>query len=142
MRRLELTNLIISPRLKWNINLLVKKAFLIFSWGVKLQQWRQMESQSPVFCKKNAHKNFSNFTGKNLCWSLFLIKVACQGLQKKSCTCFPENFVKFLRTAIFRNICKSKSSRKIKTYLLPIPFIVNHNVGKIWIIVNYFFPRL
>ena len=83
MRRLELTNLIIRLRLKWNINLLVKKAFLIFSWGVKLQQWRQMESQSPVFCKKNAHKNFTNFTGKNLCWSLFLIKVACQGLQKK-----------------------------------------------------------
>ena len=27
-----------------------------------------------VFCKKRCSKNFANFTGKHLCWSLFLIK--------------------------------------------------------------------
>ena len=28
-----------------------------------------------VFCKKDALKNFANFTGKQLCWSIFLIKL-------------------------------------------------------------------
>ena len=28
-----------------------------------------------VFCKKCALKSFANFTGKHLCWSLFLIKL-------------------------------------------------------------------
>ena len=28
-----------------------------------------------VFCKKGILKNFANFTGKHLCWSLFLIKL-------------------------------------------------------------------
>ena len=27
-----------------------------------------------VFCKKGVLKSFTNFTGKHLCWSLFLIK--------------------------------------------------------------------
>ena len=28
-----------------------------------------------VFFKKDVLKNFANFTGKHLCWSLFLIKL-------------------------------------------------------------------
>ena len=27
-----------------------------------------------MFCKKRCFKNFANFTGKHLCWSLFLLK--------------------------------------------------------------------
>ena len=35
--------------------------------------------QSPeVFCKKSVLKNFANFKGKHLCWSLFLIKLRPQ----------------------------------------------------------------
>ena len=34
------------------------------------------QNQPPeVFCKKGVLKNFANFTGKHLCWSLFLIKL-------------------------------------------------------------------
>ena len=37
---------------------------------------RYLQKQPPeVFCKKNALKDFTNFTEKDLCWSLFLIKL-------------------------------------------------------------------
>ena len=35
-----------------------------------------LQKQPPeVFCKKGVLKNFANFTGKHLCWSLFIIKL-------------------------------------------------------------------
>ena len=34
-----------------------------------------------VLCKKIVFKNFAIFTGKHLCWSLFLIKLQTSGLQ-------------------------------------------------------------
>ena len=46
----------------------------------------QIRSSRPeVFCKKGAFKNFSKFTGENLCLSLFFNKAAC----RKTC-----NFIK------------------------------------------------
>ena len=42
------------------------------------------EIQKPpleVCCKKVVLKNFVNFIGKHLCWSLFLIKLQGSGLQ-------------------------------------------------------------
>ena len=36
----------------------------------------KIQKQPPgVFCKKRCCKNVANFTGKHLCWSLFLIKL-------------------------------------------------------------------
>ena len=32
-------------------------------------------SRPEMFCKKGVLKNFAIFTGKHLCWSLFLIKL-------------------------------------------------------------------
>ena len=32
-------------------------------------------SHHRCFCKKGVLKSFANFTGKHLCWSLFLIKL-------------------------------------------------------------------
>ena len=54
-----------------------------------------------MFCKKDALRRFTKFTGKHLCQSLFFNKVA--GLLKKGLwyKCFPVNFVKFLRTSFF-----------------------------------------
>ena len=49
-------------------------------------------------------KNFAKFTGKHLCWSLFLIKLQASGnfikkrIQHRR---FPLNIEKFLRTAFF-----------------------------------------
>ena len=65
-------------------------------------------SLSQVFCKKRVLKNFTKFTGKNQCQSLFFDKVANLRpailLKKKKKIwhrCFPVNFVKFLRTPFF-----------------------------------------
>ena len=55
-------------------------------------------------------KKLANFTGKHLCWSLFVIKLQFFSLQffKKRLQhkCFPVKFEKLLRTPILKNICK------------------------------------
>ena len=57
-----------------------------------------------VFCKKGVPWNFTKFTGKHLCQSLFFnkIKLHTSGLLKKRLwhRCFPVNFAKFLRTSL------------------------------------------
>ena len=59
-----------------------------------------------VFCRKGFLRNFGKFTGKHLCHSLFLSKVA--GLKPATLlkkrlwhSCFAVNFAKFLRTPFF-----------------------------------------
>ena len=56
---------------------------------------------------KGVLKNFTKFTGKHLCESLFFDKVSGYRpttlLKKRLCHwCFPVNFVKFLRTPFFK----------------------------------------
>ena len=63
-------------------------------------------SHSEVFCKKGVLRNFTKFTGKHLCQSLFCSKVAGQRSatlfkNRRWQRCFPENFVKFLRTPFY-----------------------------------------
>ena len=59
-----------------------------------------------LFCKKGVLRNFANFTGKHLCWSLFLIELqeVCsfskKGLRHR---CFPVEFTKSLRTPNFKS---------------------------------------
>ena len=65
-------------------------------------------SRPKVFCKKGVLRNFTKFTGIHLCQSLFFNKVAgfrSATLLKKRLwhRCFPENFVKFLRTPFLQN---------------------------------------
>ena len=59
-----------------------------------------------VFCRKwCSYKNFANFTGKGLCWSVILIKVVKNFVEKRlQHRCFPLKFAKFLRTPISKNI--------------------------------------
>ena len=59
--------------------------------------------------KKGVLKNFAKFTGKHLCQSLFLNKVAglrSATLFQKSLwhRCLPVNFAKLLRTPLLQNI--------------------------------------
>ena len=61
-----------------------------------------------VFCKKGVLGNFTKFTGRHLCISLFLNEVAglrSATLLKKrlSHRSFPVNFAKFLRTSFLQN---------------------------------------
>ena len=65
----------------------------------------------PLFTKqppKAILKNFTIYTGKHLCWCLFLIKFeTCNAVKKRlQLRCFPVNIAKFLRTPILKNICK------------------------------------
>ena len=65
-----------------------------------------------MFYKKAVLKNFSIFTGKHLCWSLFSIKLqACNFIyifikKRLRYRCFPVNITNFLRPPILKNICK------------------------------------
>ena len=63
-----------------------------------------------MFCKKGVLRNLTKFTGKHLCQSLFLNKVAGLWHALRHATllkkrlwheCFPVNFVKFLRTPFY-----------------------------------------
>ena len=96
-----------------------------------------VQKQPPeVLCKKKFLKNFANFTGKHLRWSLFLeslgwslwgilriktperphwclsgvftVNFRPATLLKKILQhrCFPVRFAKFLRTPFLKNICK------------------------------------
>ena len=59
-----------------------------------------MGSSCPeVFCEKGVLKNFTKFTGKHLCQSLFFNKVKKLLLKRRLWQrCFLMNFMKFLRT--------------------------------------------
>ena len=71
-----------------------KDKFKITFDKVPLKLTITRSSRPEVFCKKGVLRNFTKFTGKHLCQSLFFNKVA--GLRR-----FPVNFVKFLRTPFF-----------------------------------------
>ena len=65
-------------------------------------------SRLEVFCKKGVLRNFTKFTGKHLCQSLFFNKVV--GLRPATLLkkrlwprCFPVNFVKFPKTLFLHN---------------------------------------
>ena len=71
------------------------------------QQLRYRGSLSQMFFKIGVLKNFAIFTGKHLCWSLFLIKLikglkSCNFIKKRlQHRFFPVNIAKFLSTAFF-----------------------------------------
>ena len=53
---------------------------------------RCRSSRSQMFFKIGVTKNFAMFTGKHLCWSLFLIKM-------QAFRCFPVYIAKLLKAA-------------------------------------------
>ena len=66
----------------------------------------ERSSRPEVFCREGVLGNFTKFTGKHLCQSLFFNKVT--GLRSATLLkkrlwrrCFPVNFVKFRRTPFF-----------------------------------------
>ena len=69
--------------------------------------WEQQKAPTEMFCKKCVFKNFADFTGKYLRWSLFLIKLqACNIIEKRlQCRCFLVEISKFLRIPFLKNIC-------------------------------------
>ena len=88
-----------------------KQFFILYLCLIQLKSCNciKIEKQPPeVFCKKGVSKNFTKFTGKHLCQSLFLNKVAdlsTATLLKRRLwyRCFPVNFAKYLRTSFSQN---------------------------------------
>ena len=68
------------------------------------------KKQPPELFYKIAPRHSAIFTGKHLCWSIFLIKFQAIGLQiylkRHQHTCFLVIIANFLRTLIFKNICR------------------------------------
>ena len=60
-----------------------------------------------MFFKVGVLKNFANFTGKHLYWSLILINFIKKRLQHRV---FPVEFAKFLRTPLFYRVALVASS--------------------------------
>ena len=72
----------------------------LFNKVAGLQQNRSSRLQ--MFFKLGALKNFANFTGKHLCWSLFLIKFLRNFIKDiPTQVCWSVKFAKFLRTSFF-----------------------------------------
>ena len=64
---------------------------------------KSRSSRLKMFFKIGVLKSFTIFTGKHLCWSLFLIKLQAFMLHKSRLhhRCFPVNIAKLLRTGFF-----------------------------------------
>ena len=82
----------------------------LFIWNWKQQMFTMNNEKRPpeVFYKKAVLKNFLIFTGKHLCWSLFLIKLQVlrsAALSKKNFNT-SEYIVKFLKMPILKKICE------------------------------------
>ena len=67
----------------------VKKSLVFIKNRCRSSRWQ-------MFFKKAALKNFVIFTGKHLCWNLFLTKL-------QVFRCFPVNIATFLRAAFWWN---------------------------------------
>ena len=77
-----------------------------YFWNPQQNMFSYRSSRPDVFCKRGVLRNFTKFTGKHLCQSLFFNKIAglsSATLLKKRLwhRCFPVNFMKFLRTPFF-----------------------------------------
>ena len=100
-----------------------------------------------MFCKEGVLKNFTNFTGKHLCQSLFFnkfvdLKPATATLLKKRLwkRYFPVNFVKFLRaifyeTETYSELCqtsKMNSFTKTVNDFQPITIFSKSSILDVW----------
>ena len=100
-----------------------------------------------MFHKKAFLKKSAIFTGKQLCWCLFLIKFqaclkACNVIKKRlQHKCFPVNIPKFLRTPILKNICRhllrSIWNIGLLKYHFPVFFPLFHLFYKIGVLKNF-----
>ena len=82
-----------------NMSILYQKTPKEFYHHIKFQK-SIMKKRCSI--KKTVIKNFATFTGKHLCWSLFLIEMLLLKIVKKRLQHRPflDNALKFLSTAI------------------------------------------
>ena len=94
-----------------------------------------------MFCKIAVLKNFADFTGKYLCWSIFPIKLqaSCNFietiLQRR---CFPVKFARFLGTLFFNNTTPAAASEAERRVLLILCVILTKRVKREWYKIKRF----
>ena len=110
---LSMFDLLVDTRQsRLNANILHNAGVEVVLVSSTLKSFQLCQKQPPeVFYKKRYFKNFGMFTGKNLCWCLFLIKLqalkACNFIKKRlQHKCFSVNIAKFTRTFVLKNICE------------------------------------
>ena len=83
---------------------------------------RNRSSLLQMFFKISVLIDFANFTGKHLCWSLFLIKLqslkVCNFIKNTPTRCFPVKFAKYLNTLFLQNIYGNCFWRNASWWLL------------------------
>ena len=72
-----------------------KKSFATAKASLVFIKSRYRSSRSQMFFKIGVLKNFAMFTGKHLCWSLFLIKL-------QAFRCFSVNIAKLLKAVFYK----------------------------------------
>ena len=96
-------------------------------------------SRSGMFFKTSVFKNSIIFTGKHLCWGLFLIKKTCNLIKKRlQDRYFPVNIATYLRTAILLNTscgCFSIFHTRILSWTL-IRFFVIQNQPSMGVLIK------
>ena len=96
--------------------------------------YKHRSSSWQMCFKRSVFENFAKFTGKFLCWSLFLIKLykpeGLQLYQKETPTqVFSVNIARFLRTVffiVFYSGCFYNQSRKRDVALFPEIIAIQH----------------
>ena len=104
-------------------------------------------SRPEVFCKKGLLRNFTKFTGKILCQSLFFNKDA--GLRPATLLkkrlwyrCIPVNFVKFLRTPFYITVVEAAFGKSkvlfFRSCFSTVPYKTHPNLLSLAIMVLFF----
>ena len=91
----------------------------VWIWKMIVDEIGEVHKSShlQMYFKIGVLENFTTFTGKYLCWSLFLRKLqACNFVQKRlQHRNFPVNIAKFLRTIFFIKLWNNILSPQIFT---------------------------
>ena len=100
-----------------------------------------------IFLKIGILKSFTNFTGKHLCWSLFLKNLQAEGLQlhikRIQHRCFPVKFAKFLRTPFsFRTPSETASASPVAASVFFKVLFNSYFATLLWRTNNFFFSTL
>ena len=101
------------------------KSLLLVKYKGRLEMEDCTKHHRTCSIRKSVLRNLANFTGKHLCWSLFLTMFRPKG---SNTGCFFVKFEKFFRKRILRNICE-------RLLLSRFQFIKNHGD----ISANYFY---
>ena len=116
----------VNPKIE-SFRLVCKLHYLQFGFQI------YRSSRPQMFFGTGAFKNFTMFTGKRLCWSLFLINIQASGLQfyqkKLQHRWLSVKFAKSLKASFLQNTCVAASGNVLWTLSLLHMGMMNRVAG-------------